>query len=170
MSAAPSDRLEAALPAGASVLIDSSVVLAYLVGGEAASQDAEQLFDRFVASGRNPALISSITVEEILVRPFRQGSTAVAMAEGFLRHFADMRIVPVDYEVAREGARIRAATNLRTPDALIVASALVAGVDVLVTSDISWRPRLKGLGPDPSIIELPFSARTTKRGRRPARA
>ena len=66
-----------------------------------------------------------------------------------------MRIVPVDYEAAREGARIRAATNLPMPDALIIASAQVAQVDVLVTSDRSWRTRVADLAIGVEILELP---------------
>lgn len=131
-------NLETAIPPGASLLVDSSVALAYLVGSEPTSPLAEQLFDAFVATGRNPASLSMVTVQEILVRPFRGGTAAVATAEGFLRHFAELRLVPVSYDVAREAARIRAATGLRTPDALIIATAFVTEVDFLVTNDRSW--------------------------------
>jgi predicted nucleic acid-binding protein len=130
--------LEAAIPAGASLLIDTSVALAYLIGTEPTSQLAIQLFDAFIGTGRNPAALSVVTVEEVLVRPFRRGSAAVATAEGFLRHFAEIRLVAASYDVAREAARIRAITGLRTPDALIIASAHVTETDILVTSDRSW--------------------------------
>jgi predicted nucleic acid-binding protein len=153
-----SDDLAARIPAGASLLIDSSVVLAYLAGGEPASRDAEQLFDGFVATGRNPASLSTITVGEILVRPFRRGPRAVAIAEGFLGHFAEMRLIDVSYPIAREAARLRARTNLRMPDALIVASALRADADLLVTSNRSWRQRLSDVPPDIGIVELPVTS------------
>ena len=131
--------LEAAIPAGASLLIDSSAVLAYLTGTEPTSPAAERLFDTFVSTGRNPAALSVVTVEEILVRPFRIGAAAVSTAEGFLRHFAEIRLVEVSYDVAREAARIRAVAGLRTPDALIIATAIVIEADILVTNDRSWR-------------------------------
>jgi predicted nucleic acid-binding protein len=150
----PAGGLEVRIPAGASLLIDSSVVRAYLAGGESASSDAQQVFDRLVATGRNPASLSMITVGEILVRPFRQGSGAVAIAEGFLGHFGAITLVPVTYEVAREGARIRASTNLPMPDALIVATSRVAEADLLVTTDRSWRPRLAATNPDVELVEL----------------
>lgn len=130
--------LEAAIPAGALLLVDTSAVLAYLTGTESSSPVAARIFDAFVATGRNPAALSMVTVEEILVRPFRRGSAAVATAEGFLRHFAEIRLVDVTYDIAREAARIRAETGLRTPDALIVATALVIEADILVTNDRSW--------------------------------
>jgi predicted nucleic acid-binding protein len=136
------------------MLIDTSVVLAYLGGDKPTSELATQLFDAFVATGRNPASLSMVTVGEILVRPFRSGPAAVARAEGFLRHFGDMRLIGVDYDVAREGARIRAATMLRTPDALILASAAIGNVDLLVTNDLAWKRRASVLAPDLRLIVL----------------
>lgn len=147
-------KLVDAIPPGASLLIDSSVVLAYLGGGEAGSSRAEELFDAFVATGRNPASISTVTVAEILVRPFRRGPAAVATAEGFLQHFADIGLVPITYEVAREGARLRAATELPMPVALILASAVVAGADLVVTADRSWRTRLRDIAPEIEVVQL----------------
>jgi predicted nucleic acid-binding protein len=149
----PGELIDVVQP-GASLLIDSSVVLAYLAGGEAGSPRAEELFDAFVATGRNPASLSMVTVAEILVRPFQRSPAAVATAEAFLQHFADMRLVPVSYDVAREGARLRASTALPMPDALIVATAVVVGADLLVTEDRTWRPRLSNVAPDLSILEL----------------
>lgn len=127
------------------MLIDTSVVLAYLTGTEAISQLATELFDRFLATGRNVGVLSMITVTELLVRPFRSGAPAVAIIEGFVNHFGDLRLVPIDYVTAREAARIRAATGLSTPDSLIAASFIVGGQDVLLTNDASWPKRLEGV-------------------------
>jgi predicted nucleic acid-binding protein len=150
----PGQDLAGTIPAGATLLIDTSVVLAYLAGGEGATARAEELFDACVATGRNPASLSMVTVGEILVRPFRRGPSAVATAEGFLQHFADLRLVPVTYDIAREAARVRAMTDLPMPDALIISSARVIGADLLVTIDRSWRPRLREILPDMVIEEL----------------
>ena len=146
--------LGSAIPPGASLLVDTSVALAYLTGTEPTSSLAEQLFDSFVATGRNPAALSVITVHEILVRPFRSGTAAVATAEGFLRHFAEIRLVEVTYDIAREAARIRAITGIRAPDALIIATALISQVDVLVTNDRSWQVRSATIAPGLTICLL----------------
>jgi len=45
-------------------------------------------------------------------------------------------------------------TGINAPDALIVASAVVASVDVLVTNDRSWRPRLEAVAPGLVICVL----------------
>ena len=146
--------LEAAIPAGQSLLVDTSVVLAYIGGQEATSDLARQVFDAFTATGRNPTSLSTVTVAELLVRPFRRGAPAVSTAEGFLRHFGDMRLVDVTYAVAREAARLRATTDLSMPDALIVASAVTTDADVLVTNDRAWPRRLRDAVPDLSVVVL----------------
>ena len=148
------DPLADAIAPGQSILVDTSVVLAYLAGGEKATDLATRLFDAFVATGRNTAALSAITVAEILVRPFRRDPAAVATAEGFLRHFGDLHLIDVTYDIAREGARIRAQTDLPMPDALIVASASVAEIDVLVTNDRDWRTRLVEAVPDLDVVVL----------------
>ncbi|MEP6640052.1 MAG: type II toxin-antitoxin system VapC family toxin [Chloroflexota bacterium] len=146
--------LESAIPPGATILIDTSVALAYLTGTELASPAAEQLFDAFVATGRNAAALSVVTVGEILVRPFKAGPSAVATAEGFLRHFGEIRLLDVTYDVAREAARIRAATGLRMPDALVIASALISEVEIVVTNDRAWTAAMTPIAPEISFCTL----------------
>ena len=153
--------LEAAVPSGRSILVDTSVVLAYLNGSEVASEAAAVVFDEFVAAGRNPGILSVLTATETLVRPFRAGSAAVVTAEGFLGHFPGLRLVDTGYDVAREAARLRAASappgerpKLRTPDAIVVATALTADVDILVTNDAGLRAILAQLLPTFAVCHL----------------
>ncbi|MEX2184173.1 MAG: PIN domain-containing protein [Chloroflexota bacterium] len=137
MSAAD-DRLFEAIPPGRSLLIDTSVVLAYLSGTEPSSELARQVFDACAATGRNATTLSTVTVAEMLVRPFRRGEPAVATTEGFLRHFAEMRIIDVSYPIARQAAGLRALTDLPMPDALIIATAAVERIDIVITNDHAW--------------------------------
>lgn len=150
--------LEQQIPVGAAIVLDSSVVLAHLGGGEQISGAATEVIDGFVRSGRNQGLISAVTVTEALVRPFRLAEPAqaggaetglveaVATVEDFLRNLPNLTVVPVDYAVAREGARIRALTGLRTADALVMATAGVSGADVLVGNDERWKSAVDKLG------------------------
>jgi predicted nucleic acid-binding protein len=101
-----------------------------------------------------PDLDSTVTVTELLIRPFRRSPAVVAMAEEFLRHFAEVRLVDVTYDVAREAARLRARTGLPTPDALVVASAATTEADILVTNDRSWPGRLAGELVDLDLVVL----------------
>jgi predicted nucleic acid-binding protein len=131
--------LERGIPAGSAIVLDSSAVLAYLGGGEQISGAATDVIDGFVRPGRNPGIISAVTVTEALVRPFRLVPESIATVEDFLRNFPNLTIVPIDYGVAREAARIRALTGLRTADALVMATVTVSGAGVLVGNDERWK-------------------------------
>ena len=153
--------LAAALPAGRSILADTSVVLAYLAGSESVSAAAAIVFDGYIATGRNSGVISVLTATETRVRPFRTGVTAVAAAQGFLGHFAGLRLVEIDYQIAREAARLRAASagrgerpKLGTPDAIIVASAIMRDVDILVTNDAALQAILADVAPTLAVLRL----------------
>ena len=63
--------LEAALPAGDRILLDTTALAAYLEAAEPAHPVARHVIDSFVAGGRNPAIVSTVTVMEILIRPLR---------------------------------------------------------------------------------------------------
>lgn len=146
------------MAAGSVIVLDSSAVLAYLDGGEQISGAATHVIDGLVRSGRNPGLISAVTVTEALVRPFRLAAPAqageagtglaetIATVEDFLRNFPNVTIVPVDYSVAREAALIRAMTGLRTADAIVMATAGVYGAGVLVGNDERWKSAVDRLG------------------------
>ena len=57
-----------------------------------------------------------------------------------------IEVVPLDVEIASAAARLRARhRSLRLPDALVIASASVAGADRLVTTDRRW-PGASALG------------------------
>jgi predicted nucleic acid-binding protein len=146
--------LEAAVPAGARLLLDTSTVLAYLHGAEHASPAATTIIDTFIRERRNPASLSTMTVAETLTRPFARNVEAVAMVEAFLRHFPNLELVSVDYDVAREAARLRAATGLPTPDALIIATAQVIEAEVIVTNDTDWARALTTVGSTIQLCEL----------------
>lgn len=146
--------LERAIPAGRTILLDSSVVIAYLDGGEPASPAAIHIIDRLVRPGRNPAIIGAVTVTEVLVRPFAAGEASLAIVEPFLTQWPNLRAVAVSYAVAREAARIRALTRLPTPDALILATAVVAGADVVVANDARWQTAITTAAPDLTLCQL----------------
>lgn len=140
-------KLESAIGPGASLLLDTSAILAYLDGTENISVLAGVILDEFIATERNPAIMSAVSVTEALVRPFRaRSASAAGTVEAFLRSFPNLSIAPVTYEIAREAARIRAATAIRTPDALILATATVVGSDIVVANDDRWQGAIDRAG------------------------
>jgi predicted nucleic acid-binding protein len=146
--------LEAAVPPATDILLDTSVVFSYLDAGEAVSPAAAVLIDDFVRSGRNRATLSAVSVAEMLVRPFEAGPAALGTVEAFLLHFPNLTIAAVDYAIAREAARLSARTSLKTPDALIIATALGAGISIVVANDAKWASAIAGAAPAVTLCHL----------------
>ena len=137
-------RLEVAVPPAALIALDASATLAYLTGTELVSAAATWIFDSCLASGRNAGLLSTLTAAELLVRPFRAGDASVANLEGFLRFFGTIRLAEVTYPVARTAARLRAATGISMPDAIVLGTAMELGADIIATNDRGWPASLAG--------------------------
>lgn len=137
--------LERALPAGDRLLLDTTTLAAYLDASEDTHELARHLIESLVASGRNPAVISMITVMEILVRPLRSTPQGHHTVLAFLRGQSNLTAVPVDLQVAQDAAFLRAARRFSPPDALIVGTGFAAQVGHLVTNDGAWARKLAGL-------------------------
>jgi len=142
------------LPAGDRILLDSSVLAAYLDGGERTSALAAELLDDLVRSGRNPAVVSMISVMETLIRPLRRLPVAHGTVLAFYREFPNLVAAPVDLDVAAEAANLRVAFGLSAPDALIAGTGLAAGVAHLVTNDRAWPSRLAPLRDRADVLVL----------------
>ena len=96
-----------------------------------------------IETGRVAGLISTVTVAEILTLPAQAGDQqAMQDYELFLTSFPNLRLAPLDLPLARETALVRAATGLRTPDAVQVAAARLYGADAIVTNDHRWAARV----------------------------
>jgi predicted nucleic acid-binding protein len=122
------------IAAGARLLIDSSVLIAYLEDDEPASERATQLLEELVSTGRNEAIISSVSVAEVMVGPTRLGA-GESETRAFLLTFPNLDIRSADVLVCGEAARIRAQTGLPLADSIILATATMTSCDWLVTCD-----------------------------------
>lgn len=135
--------LTTVIASGDRIVLDTSAVIAYLVGNERASGAATAVLDQLVASDRNPAIISAITVAELLVRPVASGRAATIRA--FVLGFPGLSVRSADVLVAAEAGRIRAVTGAAMPDALIAATATLTTSHWLITNDRELRDRLSRL-------------------------
>ena len=104
-----------------------------------------------VESGQVAGLTSTITLAEILTVPAKaKDRRAMQDYELYLTHFPNLALVTLDTTLGRETALVRAATGLRTPDAIQVATARLAGADAIVTNDRRWAGRVT----DPALVML----------------
>lgn len=79
---------------------------------------------------------ATLTLTEVLVHPLKQGNTGLAQQyRQMLLHNADLRLVPLTSATAERAAHLRAAYNLKTPDALQMATALETASDAFLSND-----------------------------------
>ena len=76
---------------------------------------------------------------EALVKPLRDGNTAIEMQYRELFAAGAVRLLEASYAVFEYAARLRAETGLAIPDALHAATALRAGAALFVTNDTDFR-------------------------------
>jgi predicted nucleic acid-binding protein len=104
------------------------------------------------AQARSDAfLLPASAYAEILVRPAARGTEVVSRVDAALDAVA-ISIADADREIARRAAELLARhSNLRLPDALVIATAIELEADHLLTTDRRWK----------SLRRLGFGARTT---------
>jgi len=153
--------LSRAIPAGDQLLLDTTALAAFLDDTEPTHRVASHILDEFVASGRNPALVSMISVMEILVRPLRVAPSGHHTVLAFLRHHPNLTAVPLDLQMAQEAASLRATHRLSPPDALVVGTGVATQVAHLVTNDHAWAKKLEPIRDRVSVVTidqfLPFA-------------
>jgi predicted nucleic acid-binding protein len=85
-------------------------------------------------------VVSSLALLETLVGPIQSGNAALADTyRRALISAPNLELVPVDEGVAELAATIRAQHRFKTPDAIHLATAVRAGVDVFLTNDAQLR-------------------------------
>jgi predicted nucleic acid-binding protein len=133
-------ELDGALGNAARALLDSSTLIAYHSPPERAHLLAKHLLDR-IADDRDRlrGYYSALSASELLVRPARTGDPAFTYMHAFLLTFPNLSLLPVDLSAAMQAATLRATTNIRLPDALIIASGLLSGCEVVISNDAGWK-------------------------------
>jgi len=96
---------------------------------------AEPIFED-VAEGRREIVTSALTLLEVLVVPYRAGNAGLAVRyEELLSNSRGIAVMDLTRDQLRIAAQLRAATGVKTPDALQLAAALGAGCTTFVTND-----------------------------------
>jgi predicted nucleic acid-binding protein len=138
-------EIEARIPVDAAIVLDTSVLISFLGGAEPASEAAQLVLERLVATERNPAVISAVTVTEIMVGAIKAGPEAESMARAFVLSYPGLSIRSVDVLVAADAAAIRATTRLPVPDSIVLATAVMAGSPVVITNDRDLASKAEGV-------------------------
>jgi predicted nucleic acid-binding protein len=98
-----------------------------------------------VSFGQFTVVTSELTLLEVLVKPLRVGDVTTATAfRTVLRNSPDVQMLPITQPVLEKAASLRATMNIKTPDAIHAATALLNGCALFVTNDSTFR-RLSNL-------------------------
>ena len=118
-----------------SVAVDTAVFIYFIEEHPRYLPLIAPLFEEADA-GKRTLVTSAITLLEVLVVPYRAGDARLAERyESLLTQSRGVRLAEVSRDQLRAAAQLRAATGVKTPDALQIVSALSAGCRALVTND-----------------------------------
>jgi uncharacterized protein len=118
---------------------DTNVFIYLLEGRGSASEHTLALRKAMLVRG-DQLLTSTLTLGEVLVKPIERGESQlyrkyeVVIAETSL-------VIPFDLKAARRYAALRCDRSLRAPDAIQLACAASAGVDLFITNDARLQNR-----------------------------
>jgi predicted nucleic acid-binding protein len=128
-----------ALPPSGRVYVDTSPVI-YLIERVEPYLSASGPLWAALNAGTQTVVTSQLTLLEVLVKPLRDGNTAVAnLFRSVLLGTVGLSCEPISLTILEAAAQIRAAHNLRAPDAIHAATALDAGCVLFVTNDAVFR-------------------------------
>jgi len=131
--------LASALAGHRLIALDTSVWIYHFEGSAAHGRAADSVLEA-VSEGHVAAVASELVLLELLVAPLKKGAQDVAdEIELTLLHFPHLQLAPVTRAVLVRAAEIRAQYGLRTPDAVMVATAIESGATLSVTNDSAWR-------------------------------
>lgn len=126
--------------AGVGLLCIETAPFIYYTESRAGYVDKMRAIFQRAQDAQITVVTSVITLTECLMKPLRDNDTNLVTAyNAMLRSTRRVRLEPVDVTVAGRAADLRAKYNLRTPDALHIATALVAGCDAFLTNDLALK-------------------------------
>jgi predicted nucleic acid-binding protein len=121
------------------IALDTNLFIYHLEGNPAHAASTASLFGK-IEAGRLSAVASVLVLHEILAGVHKAGhSDEAPRYRDLLLAFPNLEFLPYDAHAASISADLRARYALRTPDAVHLATAIVAGADAFVTNDAALR-------------------------------
>jgi predicted nucleic acid-binding protein len=132
-----SGRLRAFLARHKTIAIDTSPFIYHLQDHPTYRAATATIFAT-VERGRPSAVTSTLTMLELLVKPFKeQNIELVNTIYALGSRYPNLSWVESSLAVAERAAQLRARFNLRTPDAIQAATAIVSHATGLITNDVA---------------------------------
>jgi len=120
---------------GKTVGLDTAPLI-YFIEENPAYIETVRFFFEAMDRGDFLVVTSTVTLLEVLVHPFRSNNRKLAAEYRDILLNSKLTILEVSTSIAEQAAQLRAAQNIRTPDAIQVSAALSAGASHFLTNDI----------------------------------
>ena len=131
-------RLQAFLRRHRRIALDTSVFIYQLEEDPRYVSLTEHVFE-WLERPHSKAVTSTIAMTEMLVQPYRQADEQrVDEFYGLLSTYPNLDWIAPSLQIADLAARIRGEHRLRTPDAIVAATAVHARASGLITNDSTF--------------------------------
>lgn len=139
MGPSPVVRLDDALRGVTLLGFDTPPLIYYVEHHTVFGPIAREVF-QWIAEGRLEGRTSILSLTEVLVYPKRlRDQVQEESYKALMLRAMHFLTLPVDEAIAERAADLRARHNLRTPDAIQIATALEAGCEAFLTNDLTLR-------------------------------
>ena len=121
------------------IFVDTELLIYYIEEHSDYIAYLNSIFDVPQKNGNN-ILTSVITLLEVLVLPYKNNDIVLAKKyQDILENSKDISLYPVTTDISRYAAQLRAKYNLRTPDSIQIATAIISQADIFFTNDLSFK-------------------------------
>jgi predicted nucleic acid-binding protein len=115
--------------------LDTAPLIYFIEGHPRYLQTVTPFFET-LSQGEFRVVTSVITLLEVLIHPFRQGNAELAQQyRDILFNAEGLTTVTLSEQIAEQAAQLRAQHNLRTPDAIEIATATHLNASYFLTND-----------------------------------
>ena len=115
--------------------LDSSTLIYFIEADPVYGPLTQKLFE-WMEAGKVQGICSALTLLEVLVEPYRRNDEErVSQFYGLLTTYPHLTWIPLSLEIADLGARLRATYRLKTPDSILIATALSSEATGFIGND-----------------------------------
>jgi predicted nucleic acid-binding protein len=119
--------------------LDSNIFIYFIEAHPSYHHLTIKLFES-IEKGRNMGICSSLSLLEILVQPYRRkNEELVNQFYALMTTFPNLIWKDLTLEIADLGARLRAKYSIKTPDAILLATAIQSGATGFIGNDLQLK-------------------------------
>lgn len=119
--------------------LDSNVLIYFVEGSLTYQKLTKKIFES-IESGKNLGICSTLSLLEILVQPYRDNNEElVNQFYGMLTTYPHLTWIDMSLEIADLGAQLRARYNLKTPDSILLATAIHSEASGFIGNDSKFK-------------------------------